>query len=64
MCVCVCVCVCVCWGGGYLVGAYNSSVREIFIKLQARYHKLINFEKHFLNFIADTMSRFPNLMLG
>ena len=25
---------------------------------------IINFEKHFLNFIVDTMNRFPNLVLG
>ena len=25
---------------------------------------IINLEKHFLNFIADTMNCFPNLMLG
>ena len=25
---------------------------------------IINFENHFLDFIADTISRFPNLMLG
>ena len=49
----------------YNVFFFNSERTNQETRYSCRYSiGITNLEKHFLNFIADTMNRFPNIMLG
>ena len=46
------------------VANLNARNKCLTAKLLQQAIGIINFEKHFINFIADTMKSFPNLMSG